>query len=71
MRQRNDKFFKAMLTIAKISLINNNNVAVVINKVAITMPIYNRYGNIVIIQRNAIRYTINKLQVEYFAKANN
>ena len=71
MRQRNNKFFKAMLTIARTSLINNNNVAVIINKVAITMPIYNRYENIVIIQRNAIRSTITKLQVECFAKANN
>lgn len=41
-----------MLTRARKDLFNNNNVAILNNKVALTIPIYKLDENIVIVQQN-------------------
>lgn len=35
------------------------------------MPIQDKLKNVVIVQRNVIQYTINRLQIQCFAKTNN
>ena len=60
-----------MLTKAKRGLLNNGDVAVFNNKVAITMPIQDTYKNVVVVQQNVINYIINRRQVQHFTKTNN
>ena len=71
MRQHNDKLFQAMLRRAKKGLFNNNNVAILNNKIEAIIPIYNADEQVVIVQQNTTQYTINQIQIRRFAKANN
>lgn len=71
MRQHNNKPFQAMLRRARKGLLNNDDVAILNNKVAATIPIHNADEQVVIVQQNAIRHTINRIQIRRFAKANN
>lgn len=48
-----------MLTKTRKVLLNNNNVTILNNKVASTIPIYNPNKNIIIVQQNEIQYMIN------------
>lgn len=60
-----------MLTRTRKSLLNNNDVTILNNKVVLTLPIHNPEENVVIVQRNVTRHTINQLQIWRFAEANN
>lgn len=71
MRHQNDKPFQTMLTRARRGLLDNNDVAVLNNKVASSLPIHSPDENVVIVQQNATRHTINRLQIRRFAKTNN
>ncbi len=61
MRQHDDKPFQAMLTRARRGFLNNDNVAILNSKVAVTIPILNPDEQVVIVQRNATRHTINRI----------
>ncbi len=50
MRQHDDKLFQAMLTRVRRSLLNNDNVAILNSKVAVTIPILNPDEQVVIVQ---------------------
>lgn len=63
MQQHNNKPFQAMLKRARKGLLNNDNVAILKNKVAATIFIYNADEQVVIVQQNAIRHTINRIQI--------
>lgn len=69
--QHNDKPFQAIFTKARKGFLNNNDITIVNNKVISILPIYKPEKNIVIVQQNIIWYTINWLQIQRFAKANN
>ncbi len=71
MRQHDNKPFQAMLTRARRGLLNNDDVAILNSKVAVTILILNPDEQVVIVQRNATRYTINWIQIKRFAKAHN
>ncbi len=71
MRQHDNKPFQAILTIARKGLLNNNDVVILNSKVAVTIPILNPDEQVVIVQRNGTRHTINRIQIKQFAKAYN
>lgn len=48
-----------MLRKVRKSLLNNDNIAILNNKVAVTIPIHNINEQVVIVQQNIIQYTIN------------
>lgn len=60
-----------MLTRAKRGLLNNNDVAILNNKVVSILLIYKSEENVVIVQQNVTQHTINQYQIHRFAKANN
>lgn len=60
-----------MLIKARKSLFNDNNVAILNSKIAITIPILNPNKQVVIIQQNTTRHKINWIQIKRFAKTNN
>lgn len=51
-------------------MLNNNDVDILNSRVASSIPINKNNKNIVIVQQNAIRDIINKLQIKYFIQAN-
>ena len=53
MQQHNDKPFQVMLRRARKGLFNNDNIAILNNKVAATIFIYNANEQVVIVQQNA------------------
>ncbi len=71
MRQHNDTPFQEMLTRARKCLLNVNDVTILNSKVAVTILILNPNEHVVMVQRNATRHTINRIQIRRFAKANN
>ncbi len=71
MQQHDDKLFQAMLTRARRDLLNNNNVAILNNKIALMIPILNLDKQVVIVQQNATWHTINWIQTKRFPKAHN
>ncbi len=71
MRQHDDKSFQAMLTRARRGLLNNDDIVILNSKVAVTIPILNLGEQVVIVQQNTIRHTINRIQIKRFAKAHN
>ncbi len=60
-----------MLIRARRGLLNNDDVAILNSKVAVTIPILNPDEQVVIVQQNATRHTINRIQIKRFAKAHN
>ena len=50
MQQHDNKLFQAMLTRTRKGPLNNNNVAILNNKVAVTIPILNPDKQVVIVQ---------------------
>lgn len=70
-QQHNDKPFQAILRRVKKSFLNNNNIAILNNKVAATISIHNTDEQVIIVQQNTIQYTINQIQIRQFAKTNN
>ncbi len=71
MRQHNDKSFQAILTRARRGLLNNDDIAILNSKVAVTIPILNPDEQVVIVQQNVTWHTINRIQIKRFAKAHN
>ncbi len=59
MRQHNDTPFQEMLTKARKSLLNVDDVTILNSKVAVTIPILNPNELVVMVQQNAIQHTIN------------
>ena len=70
MGQQNNKVFHNLLTRARKGLLNNNNVDTLNNRIASSIPIDNVDKNEVIVQQNATRHIINRLQINRFAQAN-
>lgn len=70
MCQQNDRFFYTLLTRARKSYLNNNNVYVINRNIAIIIPITKLDTYIVIIQQDATKHTINRLQMKRFTEAN-
>ena len=70
MRQQNDKAFHDLLTRARKGLLNNDDVDILNSRIASSIPIDDVNKNVVIIQRNATRHIINRLQIKRFAQAN-
>ncbi len=69
MQQHNNKPFQAMLTRARRSLFNNDDIVILNSKIAVMISILNPDKQVVIIQQNATWYTINQIQIKRFAKA--
>lgn len=53
-----------MLTGTRKSLLNNNHVAIVNSKIAVTIRILNPDEQVVIIQQNGTRHTIHQIQIK-------
>lgn len=58
-RQHDNKSFQPMLTKARRGFLNNNNIAIPNNEVVVTIPILYLDKQVVIIQQNTTRHTIN------------
>ncbi len=53
------------------NLFNNDDVAILNSKITMMISILNPNEQVVIVQRNAIQHTINRIQIKRFAKAHN
>ncbi len=60
-----------MLTRAKRGLFNNDDVVILNSKVVVTISIQNPDEQVVIVQGNATRHTINRIHIKRLAKAHN
>ncbi len=60
-----------MLTRARKSLFKVNDITILNSKVVVTIFILNPNKHVVMVQQNATRYTIHRIQIKRFAKANN
>ena len=56
---------------AKRGLLNNDNVAIFNNKIVVTIHIVNLNEQVVMVQQNTTRHTINWMQIKRFAQAHN
>ena len=70
MRQQNDKAFRDLLTRARKGLLNNDDVDTLNSRITSSILIDHVDKNFVIVQRNASRHIINRLQIKRFAQAN-
>lgn len=61
MQKRNNKSFQVILIRARKSWLNIDNIVILNSKFALILHIYNLNKNIVIVQQNVTRYTINWL----------
>ncbi len=71
MRQHNDTPIQEMLTRARKSLLNVDDITILNSKIVVTIPILNPNEHVVMVQRNATRHMINRIQIRRFSKANN
>lgn len=67
MRQQNNKTFYNLLTKARKRLLDNTNVDTLKSGITSSFSINDIDKNVVIVQWNAIRYIINRLQIKRFA----
>lgn len=70
MRQQNNKTFYNLPTRARKKLLDNNDIDTLKSGITSSFSINDINKNVVIVQWNATKYIINRLQIKSFAQAN-
>lgn len=68
MRQRTDLTFQELLGRARAGQLNEGDVNLLNDRVAVELPSPESLNSVVVVQRNELRHTINRFQTERFAR---
>ena len=68
MRQQFGFVFQKLLNRAKTDELNENNVRLLNKRVAVRLSVSNSLNNVTIVQFNQTRHSINRFQIEQFAR---